>query len=68
MAKVDVAHAFWNIPVHTDDLHLQWDGEVFIDLTLPLGLRTSPKIFALLADALEWIMLNPLACPGASTT
>lgn len=61
LAKVDVAHAFRNIPVHTDDRHLlamQWNGEVFIDLTLPFGLRSAPKIFTSVADALEWIMCS----------
>ena len=61
LANVDVAHAFWNIPVYTDDWHLlsmQWDGEIFIDLTLPFGLKSSPKICTSVAGALEWIMLN----------
>ena len=61
LAKVDVAHAFRNIPVHPDDRHLLgmcWGNKVYIDLTLPFGLRSSPKIFTAVADALEWIFLH----------
>lgn len=55
LVKVDIAHAF-RIPVHADDHHLlgmRWNDEIFIDLTLPFGLRSSPKIFTTVADALE---------------
>lgn len=56
LVKVDIAHAFRNIPVHTDDHHLlgmRWNDEIFLDLTLPFGLRSSPKVFTTVADALE---------------
>ena len=58
LAKVDVAHAFRNIPVHPDDRHLlgmRWGNDIFIDMALPFGLRSSPKIFTAVADALEWV-------------
>ena len=58
LAKVDVAHAFHNIPVHLDDRHLlgmRWEDAIFIDMALPFGLRSSPKIFTAVADALEWV-------------
>ena len=61
LAKVDIVHAFRNIPVHPDDRHLlgmKWDGKVFIDLTLPFGLRSSPRIFTTVADVFEWILLH----------
>ena len=61
LAKVDIAHAFRNIPVHPEDRHLlgmSWDGKVYLDLTLPFGLRSSPKIFTAVADALEWTFLK----------
>ena len=32
------------------------DGKVYVDTTLPFGLRSAPKIFNALADALEWIV------------
>lgn len=61
LAKVDIAQAFRNIPVHPDDRHLlgmKWDDKVFIDLTLPFGLRSSPRIFTTVADVFEWILLH----------
>jgi len=59
MAKIDVKHAYRNVPVHPEDrslLGMEWDGKVFLDKTLPFGLRSAPKIFCALADALEWIL------------
>ena len=35
-----------------------WDDQVYIDAALPFGLRSAPKIFNALADALEWIVRN----------
>ena len=34
---------------------MQWKGKLF-DTALPFGLRSAPKLFNALADALEWIM------------
>ena len=45
------------VPVHPHDrplLAMQWDGQVYVDRALPFGLRSAPKIFNALADALEW--------------
>ena len=42
MAKVDIRHAYRNMPVHPDDcplLGMQWRGRVFIDKALPFGLH-----------------------------
>ena len=58
LAKVDVAHALRNILVHPEDRHLlgmRWGNDIFIDMTLPFGLRSSPKIITAVADALEWV-------------
>lgn len=33
---------------------MEWDGQVYVDGALPFGLRSAPKIFNALADALEW--------------
>ena len=33
-------------------------NDIFIDTTLPFGLRSSPKIFTTVADALEWVFLH----------
>ena len=59
MAKVDIRHAYRNVPVHPDDrplLGMQWRGRVFLDKALPFGLRSAPKMFTALSDALEWIL------------
>ena len=59
MAKLDIAHAYRNIPVHPDDRHLLgmvWNSQLFIDTVLPFELRSAPKIFSAVADALEWIL------------
>lgn len=58
LAKVDVKHAFRNVPVHPDDrglLGMAWEDQTLIDTVLPFGLRSAPWIFSALADALEWI-------------
>ena len=58
LAKVDVRSAYRNIPVHPEDRWLMgmlWDGGLFVDTTLPFGLRSAPKIFTAVADAVEWI-------------
>ena len=59
LAKVDVARAYRNIPIHPDDrwlLGMVWDGSLFIDTALPFGLRSAPKIFSAVADVVEWIL------------
>ena len=37
-------------------LSMQWEGALFMDTTMPFGLRSAPKIFTALADAAEWIV------------
>jgi hypothetical protein len=42
LAKIDIAHAYRNVPVHPADRHLlgmQWKGGVYVDTALPFGLR-----------------------------
>ena len=61
LAKVDVEHADRNIPVHRDNrllLAMRWRGKLYLDTVLPFGLRSAPKIFTAIADALEWILAN----------
>ncbi len=58
MAKVDVKSAYRNVPVHPDDRQLMgmwWRDALFVDTVLPFGLRSAPKIFTAVADAVEWI-------------
>ena len=59
MAKIDIKSAYRIVPVHPTDRHLlgiRWKGKVYVDGTLPFGLRSAPKIFNALADALEYIL------------
>ena len=58
LAKNDIEQAYRNIPVHPADRHLlgmQWKGAYYIDLVLPFGLRSAPKIFSAVADGVEWM-------------
>ncbi len=57
LAKLDVASAYRLVLVHPQDrllLGIQWHDSVYIDCSLPFGLRSAPKMFTALADALEW--------------
>ena len=57
LAKVDIKAAYRLVPVHPDDrplLGVVWQGSHYVDAMLPFGLRSAPKIFTALADALEW--------------
>ena len=61
LAKIDIAHAYRNVPVHPDDRHLlgmQWNNSLYVDSVLPFGLQSAPKVFSALADTLEWILLH----------
>ena len=58
IAKLDVEAAYRIVPVHPDDrllLGVQWQGAIYVDAMLPFGLRSAPKIFTAIADALEWV-------------
>lgn len=37
-------------------LGMSWKGKVYVDATLPFGLRSAPKIFTAVVDACEWIL------------
>ena len=42
MAKVDIQHAYRNVPVHPEDRHLlgvRWKGKAIVDKALLFGLR-----------------------------
>ena len=59
IAKLDVESAYRIVPVHPDDrplLGVKWRDGVYIDAMLPFGLRSAPKIFTAIADALEWVV------------
>ena len=66
LAKLDVEHAYRNVPVHPDDrtlLAMRWKKGIYLDTVLPFGLRSAPKIFSAVADALEWVLLNQGVSP-----
>ena len=57
LAKFDIANAYRAIPVHPADrllLGLSWRGDTLVDGALPFGLRSAPKLFTAVADALLW--------------
>ena len=59
MAKFDLKTAYQNVPVHPDDrmlLGIMWRGQLYVDKVLPFGLRSAPKIFNTLADALAYMI------------
>ena len=61
LAKIDIESAFRLVPVHPQDrplLGVRWDDQLFIDPMLPFGLRSAPKIFNAVADALHWYLGN----------
>ena len=56
---MDLHQAYRNIPVHADDhplLAIRWGQHKYVDIALPFGLRSAPKIFSAVADALAWII------------
>ena len=58
MAKLDIKSAYRIVPVHPDDrplLGMCWNDGLFVDTALPFGLRSAPKLFNAVADALAWI-------------
>ena len=59
LAKLDIQAAYRLVPVHPDDrplLGFQWQGAHYVDGMLPFGLRSAPKLFTAIADALEWMV------------
>ena len=57
MAKLDIQNAYRYIPAYPDDCHLlrmAWKRKVY--RAFPFGLRSAPKVFSAVADALVWIM------------
>ena len=65
LVKLDLSNAYRIVPVHPDDqllLGTRWHGIKLINLALPFGLRSAPKIFNAVADFLAWM----LHCEGVS--
>lgn len=59
IANIDIKSAYRLVPVCGYDrrwLGMRWKDQIFVDGMLPFGLRSAPKIFNAVADALEWIV------------
>ena len=59
LAKIDIKSTYRIVPVHPEDrplLGMKWQDRIYVDATLPFGLRSAPKIFNALADAAQWII------------
>ena len=57
IAKTDIKAAYRLVPVAPHQRHylgMSWKNQIYVDSMLPFGLRSAPKIFNALADALEW--------------
>ena len=58
LAKLDVKSAFRIVPVHPADrllLGMQWNNYWYADAVLPFGLRSAPKLFNVIADAVQFV-------------
>ena len=56
---MDLKDDYRIVPVHPQDHHLlaiSWENRVYIDRALPFGLRSAPKLFTAVADALAWAL------------
>ena len=57
LAKIDIKAAYRLVPVSPYQRHylgMSWKNQIYVDSMLPFGLRSAPKIFNAIADALEW--------------
>ena len=54
MVKLDIESVYHVVPVCPDDQPLfgmHWKGKLYVDTAFPFGLRSAPKFFNALADA-----------------
>ena len=61
LVKADIKEVYRMLPIHPHDqllLGMQWKGVTYTDMALPFGLRSTPKIFSAVADALQWILVQ----------
>ena len=61
MSKLDVKHAYRLLPVRPDQWHQLcyfWEGNYYVDLVLPFGMRSSAAIFSKFASLIRWIIKN----------
>jgi len=61
MAKFDVASAYRNVAIRPCDrplLGMKWQGQYFVNMVLPFGLRSASFIFTAIADLVAWILVH----------
>ena len=61
LCKLDIKHAYRLLPVKPDQWHhlcYYWEGQYYVDLVLPFGLRSSGAIFNQFASLVRWIIQN----------
>jgi len=61
LSKVDIQSAFRLLPVKPSEWHMlgmRWKEKFFVDTHLPFGCRSSPFIFTVFSDSLEWILTH----------
>ena len=59
LAKLDLKEAYRAVPVHPSDqrlLAVSWMDMTYLDKALPFGLRSAPKLFSALIDAMMWAL------------
>ena len=59
LTKLDLKSAYRVVPVHRDDwpfLAIQLERQTYLDTALPFGLRSAPKLFSAIANAVAWGM------------
>ena len=69
LAKFDVMGAFRTIPVHPEErwlLGMRWNGIIYVDKVLLFGLRSAPKLYNAVADAMLWVLMKTGPLKGSS--
>lgn len=59
MFKIDIRHAYRNIPIHPsnwDVTAFRWLRQLWMDLRLSFGLRSAPEIFGCFGHSIVWMM------------
>ncbi len=61
LSKLELKGAYRMVPIHTDDqplLGVTWQGAIYVDATLPFGLRSAPKSFSVVPNGITWAMIH----------
>ncbi|XP_057300932.1 uncharacterized protein LOC130635586 [Hydractinia symbiolongicarpus] len=61
MAKFDLQRAYRLLPIKENERNLlvfKWNGFYYVDLALPFGARSAPRIFTRFSNVLEWIFMT----------